>query len=102
MTNWTDPSKPWITTPVPEDHCPFCGHKLDAASTPNGAIPNPGDVSICLSCASALVFDKNLRLQAMSQNEFADLHPDNQKEILLIQRGIRMLDRRNLKGHHLR
>lgn len=98
MSDWTDPDKPWIDTLIPEDYCPFCGHKLDAASTPGGAIPNPDDISVCLSCASALRFDKSLRLRAMTQGEFADLHPDNRKEILLIQRGIRMLDRRRLKG----
>jgi hypothetical protein len=98
MTNWTDP-KPWNSTDIPKNRCPFCGYLSEAASTPGDKSPEPGSIAVCMSCASVLVFDNDLLLRAMTQAEFADLHPDNRKEILLIQRGIRMLDRRKLKGN---
>jgi len=92
----------WAETRLPADHCPLCGYKHDAASSPTGKTPSPGDLAVCMSCATALVFGEDLRLQAMTQDEFADLHPDERKEVLRFQRAIRMLDRRQLKGHHLR
>lgn len=94
---WTD-AKPWNSTDIPESRCPFCGYRSEAASAPGDKSPEPGHVAVCISCASVLVFNDDLLLRAMTQGEFADLHPDNRKEILLIQRGIRMLDRSRLKG----
>jgi len=99
MKAWTEP---WNTTDTPVSRCPFCGYRSEAASAPGDASPEPGHIAVCISCASVLMFDDSLQLRAMTQTEFADLHPDNRKEILLIQRGIRMLDRRRLKGHHFR
>jgi len=98
MNEWTDP-QPWTTTGLPEDRCPMCDCRIEAASTPGKASPHPGDVSVCISCTSVLVFNDDLRLREMSRDEFANLHPENKSEILLVQRGIRMLDRRNLKGN---
>lgn len=102
MSKWTDPGKPWSTTDLPENRCPLCGYRVDAASAPGEASPNPGDSAVCMSCASVLVFDESLRLRKMSRDEFTGLHPESRKEISLIQRGIRMLDRRRLKGSYLR
>jgi hypothetical protein len=90
----------WTDSPLPVDHCPVCGHAADVASTRSGAAPSPGDISACLACASALVFDDDLRLRRMTQAEFADLHPDNQEELRLYQQAIRLIDRRKLD--HLR
>jgi len=44
--------------------CPHCGHLLDSC-TPIGSSegPKPGDVSICVSCATPLEFGPELRLQ---------------------------------------
>ena len=99
---WTDPARPWNSTDIPESRCPFCGYRSETASAPGDKSPEPGHIAVCISCASVLVFNDDLRLRAMTQAEFADLHPDNRKEILLIQRGIRMLDRSKLKGSYLR
>lgn len=41
-------------TPTP---CPRCGHKLDAASSPEANVePNEGDFTICLKCQDILRF----------------------------------------------
>lgn len=95
MSEWTD-------TRLPADYCPLCGYKLDAASSPTKATPDPGDCSVCLSCASALVFGDNLRLRVMTTSEIADMHPDDRKKLREFQRAVRMLDRRKLKGNYLR
>jgi len=92
----------WTSTDIPKSRCPFCGYLSEEASAPGDASPKPGHVAVCISCASVLVFNDDLRLRAMTPTEFADLHPDSRDEISLIQRGIRMLDRRKLKGRHLR
>ena len=92
----------WTSTDLSPDNCPVCGYRVEAASTPHQTTPSPGDITVCMACASVSRFDDDLRLRTMTQREIFDLHPDNQDEILLVQRGIRMLDRRKLKGYHLR
>lgn len=41
--------------------CPFCGHKIDAATPgpfePPDAKPLPGDFSVCVGCVAIVVFD---------------------------------------------
>lgn len=61
-----------IGTPSP---CPVCGKKLDAATSveKEEAVPDPGDLSICLYCATVSVFDDNLKLKQMTNEEFAEL-----------------------------
>lgn len=55
--------------------CPVCGKKLDAAThvEKEEAVPGPGDISICLYCATVSVFDDNLKLKQMTNEEFAGL-----------------------------
>jgi hypothetical protein len=89
----------WTSTDLPPDHCPVCGYRIEAASAPQQASPSPGDLAVCMACASVSRFDNRLRLHEMTQRDIFDLHPDNRDEILLVQRGIRMLDRRRT---HLR
>ena len=87
------------STDLPPDNCPVCGYRVEVASTPHRVAPSPGDLSVCIACASVARFDNSLRLREMTQREIFDLHPDNRDELLLVQRGIRMLDRRK---RHLR
>lgn len=50
--------------------CPSCGKTLDRASAGDGAPePEPGDLSVCLGCGTALVFDDTRRLRAMTKTE---------------------------------
>lgn len=48
----------------PPSRCPACGHVLDAVHEVHGddATPTPGDFSLCVMCASVLVFDERLVL----------------------------------------
>jgi hypothetical protein len=45
--------------------CPWCGTDHDMASDPtgDGAVPKPGDVTMCIVCGAWAVFDHKLRLR---------------------------------------
>jgi hypothetical protein len=62
--------------------------ELDAASpVSEGAVaPEPGNVSICLVCGGTMVFMDNLRLRAMTAEEWASLSPQNKDELLRMRR----------------
>jgi hypothetical protein len=86
-------------TDLPVSHCPWCGYAMDAATNPNdGATqPKPGDLSVCISCASVLVFNDDLTLRACSPAELAETSPDVMGRIERIQWAIRTTDRRGMK-----
>jgi hypothetical protein len=81
-------------TRVPESRCPFCDAKLDGASSFEGAVPSPGDASVCVLCASALVFQDDLTVRMMTPAEWAELPDGFKDEIRLMQRAVRSVDRR--------
>lgn len=60
-----------------ESLCPVCKERLDAASNAyqETSPPECGDVSICIYCASYLIFDENLSLQLLSVEDLLQL-PD--------------------------
>lgn len=86
----------WKNTRTPETRCPLCDHKLVAACSATGAEPSPGDISICLFCASPLVFDDEMRVREMSPADFAGFGLSTQQEIRRHQRAVRAVDRRKL------
>jgi hypothetical protein len=45
---------------VPEQPCPYCGAVQDAVSGTTSRYPEPGDVSVCIHCAGASIFDEQL------------------------------------------
>ena len=51
--------------------CPTCGEFQDAAAEANGGdkVPKPGDVGVCFNCGAINQYDKNLKLQSMSEAE---------------------------------
>jgi len=36
-------------------HCPVCSHDMDAISGNDGVSPKPGDVAVCMYCATPLI-----------------------------------------------
>ena len=83
-------------TRTAECRCPWCGHKLDAAmagdpATPD-AVPKPGDVSVCISCAQILVFTDELTLRASMPGEI-EITPALRR----VQQAVRALDRRKMR-----
>jgi hypothetical protein len=62
---------------TPESRCPACGCRLDAATClGQDASPSPGDVSICYTCCTWLVYDGNLRSQLASGELLAQIRAD--------------------------
>lgn len=50
-------------THTPLSSCPACGTELDAAGGSDKAgQPKPGDLSVCINCATILQFDEQLHL----------------------------------------
>jgi len=62
------------TTETKLDHCPYCKHKLCAASSVGKvALPSPGDFSICRYCGSLLRFSEGLLLRGATVDEETEL-----------------------------
>lgn len=66
--------------------CPVCKMTLDAATSIGGSTPSEGDISICSGCASALVFNKDLTLRQLTDDELAALPAENQAELYFYRR----------------
>lgn len=47
-----------------ETTCPACNHKLNSSAGPHGTSPQPGDITVCFHCSTALEFlaDKTLAI----------------------------------------
>jgi hypothetical protein len=84
-----------MSTPHPnyvqQDECPYCGHKLDCATVATGGEvrPRPGDISVCIQCASILSYDERLKLRAVDENEMGTLDADTYLEVARVQAAIR-------------
>lgn len=74
--------------------CPSCGYHLDAVTDPLGrAKPRPGDMSVCLNCATPLVFDVPPSLHVMTDEELARLSEEEADDLMLAQRLVRQVGR---------
>jgi len=52
-----------VETALPDSKCPVCGYHFDACTSMpdnNDPRPKPGDLSLCINCASVLYFDANM------------------------------------------
>lgn len=58
---------------VEEVECNVCHHKLDSHTNPNGALPQEGDISICVYCGNLSRFDKNLKIVSLTEEEIEKL-----------------------------
>lgn len=71
------------TTVVEKDMCPSCGHILDAFSSINkDAVPQEGDLSICINCLAYLTISKDLTLQILEVEDFINLPNDVSIELM--------------------
>jgi hypothetical protein len=69
--------------------CPTCGKSLDGASNPSGAMPSPGDFSVCVYCAGFARYDERLALRACSADELDELEPEARAGLETAQDAIR-------------
>jgi hypothetical protein len=74
-----------IIARTPECNCPKCGTLIDAASSMRGdEIPVEGDVSICNVCAARLVFNEDLTVRLMTQEEYYAMPMEAKNEMAKI------------------
>ena len=68
-----------------EDRCPECGYEVDSATCPDDLLATPaeGDLSVCLKCATPLKFNKELYLQALTEDEFVELDADVRSKLII-------------------
>lgn len=73
-----------MSTNMGIDHCPHCGAINDRA-TPvqnEGAVPIPGDFSVCIKCAGINKFGEDMALEKLSHEEFESLPFDVKTDLL--------------------
>ena len=69
--------------------CPACGHKLNAASSDQPCEPVQGDLSVCIACATLLVFDADLSLLQLSKQALEELDGETYEQLMFYQSHIR-------------
>jgi hypothetical protein len=81
-------------TRLPPSPCPYCGKVNDGALAADldkpDASPSPGDITVCIECASPLIFTEALRLRKPWPGEVDVSEPTLRRAIFLVQQ----LDRR--------
>jgi len=78
------------TTRTPLNQCPNCGKDIDSATgMDKGVPPNPGDLSVCLYCASFLVFNDDLSVRMITLEEVGDLAVEERSQLVMIRDEIR-------------
>jgi hypothetical protein len=81
-----------VTWELPEGKCPHCGHRLDSASHLTERVkPRPGDLTICIACASVLRFDGALTVRQVSDallRRIKQSDPEAAAEAMKLQRAI--------------
>lgn len=76
-------------------HCPACGHEIDTAGTTDGSEQRagPGDASLCVRCTAFLVFNHDMSLRRMSDEEFDALETPVRVELLEARIRLKALER---------
>lgn len=89
-------STAWKSTQLPASRCPYCDVDLDAAGSYEGKTPDPGDLTVCVSCASLLAYGDDMRLRKVVPADLADLPEDAKQIVRTYQQAVRGIDRRGL------
>lgn len=68
-------------TLTPNSECPVCRRPVDAAAHDKDYTPKEDNISICMSCTAVLIFNKDLTIRAMTEEEWDCLPSDYQEYI---------------------
>jgi transcription initiation factor IIE alpha subunit len=72
------------------DECPACGVKINAVTSTDGlAVPQAGDVSVCLKCGSMLEFNEDLTVKLIDLQELNTMEQETITTLKKIQDYIR-------------
>ena len=64
------------TTRTPICYCPCCNAEIDSATDPmNKYTPEPGDASICFNCLAWLLFNDDLSLRMVTDDDIKEIPP---------------------------
>lgn len=71
--------------------CHACGHVMDAASLAfdnglPGDAPDDGSYSVCIRCGEPHIRDSGA-WRKLTAAELADMHPDNRRQVTMLQAG---------------
>lgn len=77
------------TTDLPLHACLNCGRKLDACTSMEGYKPDPGDPTICIDCGHLMVFNDDLTMREINDEEAYLFAAD--PKILQLQRALKEL-----------
>jgi hypothetical protein len=71
---------------VPPSHCPHCGRMNNGATEagPDGAYPEPGDITVCIQCGAAVKFGAQLQLVELEPGEIESLTPAERDQVLRV------------------
>ena len=73
--------------------CPMCNHQLDAATCTTGDHkPAPGDLTVCIECATILEFDPDLSVRVVGPSVLAALDDDTRAHLALVRAAIRKVN----------
>lgn len=68
--------------PTADNCCPRCGHKLNSAfSSCTEEAPGPDDAALCIKCGQAMVFNGDMTVRAMTEEELDQLSLEVKMEI---------------------
>jgi hypothetical protein len=73
----------------PTVRCPHCGKCLDhSTSIYTDAMPNAGDLSVCVDCGGFLTYGDDLRLRGLSEREFAELPLETRAQLISVAKAL--------------
>ena len=80
---------------VPLSPCTSCGHKMDAATSAqnDGAIPSPGDVTVCINCGAMNQYADDMQLKSLTVFELELLKAQNPEGYQLLKKEATFADR---------
>ncbi len=75
---------------IRKSSCPECGYEMDGATHCSDveAMPDKGDISVCIECAAFLQFGDDLILEPMPESVWDDIHPESASQLLQIRKQI--------------
>ena len=75
----------------PPPACPECESVLDAATiNEDGAVPSPGDWSVCFECGAILRFTDDLRMRLAEDTDLASTDDETREHLTRAQAYVRL------------
>lgn len=81
---------------IPLGECPWCGHKLDAASHVSEpgifAEPHPGDFNVCINCGGWLRFGSGMKLRRVNEQDILVISNEEHEMLTAITKAVRAIE----------